>query len=865
MQTKFKRWNFQRRLVTIVVALSCLNLPVTPTFAQTASPSASKSQASATGAVTIRRDAFGVPHVYADSEFGLFYGYGYSVAQDRLFQMEMARRSTQGLVAEVLGDKFLAFDKATRANYWPASIRAQIEQLPKADRDILEGYAAGVNAWLEKIKADPQRLMPKQFRDFGFEPVVWTGFDVAMVFVGTMANRFSDFNTELDNLALLTALIDKHGEPKGRQIFNQLKWINDPETPTTIAPQDGQYAIKLSGLDVPTETPKYALPRFDDVSPIFTRLAKTPDGSLAGGSTKDQRELLLAELESLGMTGQAGFPAASNMWIVGKKLAQGANSILVNGPQFGWFAPAYTYGIGLHGAGFNVVGNTPFAYPCVLFGTNGKISWGSTAGFGDGVDIFAEKLDAADPARYLHKNEWRKMEKRTEVIRVKGGEPVTFDIYRTVHGIVVKSDPAKGVAYAKQRTWDGLELQSLMAWTRKGQSQNWAQWLKQAERHALTINWYYADAEGNIGYAHTGKYPSRKPGHDLRLPVPGTGEMDWNGVLGFDTNPKVYNPSQGYIANWNNPPIKGYPNPDMIWLSWGAADRQNELEQRLRAKGPMDAEAMWGLIKPTSLADVNLRYFLPVLQQAVLTLPADDPRKVLVTSLQNWDGMNADENRDGFYDHPGPAIMDAWLSAMLKLTFADDVPADFMRLFGATGYPTPERPPAGSINIQVGTKLLHQVLRGQSASVPQPYDFLNGRNALDVVREALRQAAEKLAKDYNAPMPANWKVPVARLRYFTNNFMGVPQALESETAQTHVVMNRGTENNMVVLADGVVKAWDVLGPGQSGFIDAQGKRSPHYADQLELFDTFGRKVLPWSLKDVQSETKSVEQLALPRH
>jgi penicillin amidase len=50
------------------------------------------------------------------------------------------------------------------------------------------------------------------------------------------------------------------------------------------------------------------------------------------------------------MTGQAGFPAASNIWIVGKKRAAGASSILLNGPQFGWFAPAYTFGIGLHGA-----------------------------------------------------------------------------------------------------------------------------------------------------------------------------------------------------------------------------------------------------------------------------------------------------------------------------------------------------------------------------------------------------------------------------------------------------------------------------------------------------------------------------------
>jgi len=54
----------------------------------------------AQGRVTIRRDEYGMPHVYAGTVYGLFYGYGYAVAQDRLFQMEMARRSTQGRVAE---------------------------------------------------------------------------------------------------------------------------------------------------------------------------------------------------------------------------------------------------------------------------------------------------------------------------------------------------------------------------------------------------------------------------------------------------------------------------------------------------------------------------------------------------------------------------------------------------------------------------------------------------------------------------------------------------------------------------------------------------------------------------------------------
>ncbi len=53
--------------------------------------------------IKIVRDEYGMPHIYANDTWHLFYGYGYVVAQDRLFQMEMARRSTQGTVAEVLG------------------------------------------------------------------------------------------------------------------------------------------------------------------------------------------------------------------------------------------------------------------------------------------------------------------------------------------------------------------------------------------------------------------------------------------------------------------------------------------------------------------------------------------------------------------------------------------------------------------------------------------------------------------------------------------------------------------------------------------------------------------------------------------
>src|SRR5439155_6870822 len=159
-------------------------------------------------------------------------------------------------------------------------------------------------------------------------------------------------------------------------------------------------------------------------------------------------QIYLAELLARdGLGGMAGYPQASNIWIVGKAKAQDANVILLNGPQFGWFNPAYVYSVGLHGAGFNVVGNTPFAYPNLLFGHNGKIAWGSTSGFGDGVDIYQEKLNANNQYEYLYNGQYLPMTKRTETIQRKGAAPVARDLYGTLHGLLVAIHKEKCGAY----------------------------------------------------------------------------------------------------------------------------------------------------------------------------------------------------------------------------------------------------------------------------------------------------------------------------------------------------------------------------------------------------------------------------------
>lgn len=133
---------------------------------------------------------------------------------------------------------------------------------------------------------------------------------------------------------------------------------------------------------------------------------------------------------------------------------------------------------------------------------------------------------------------------------------------------------------------------------------------------------------------------------------------------------------------------------------------------------------MWALLKPTSLADVNVRYFLPALEKAVAGLPDDDRRRQMVRLLAGWDRMHDDANRDGRYDSPASAIMPAWFAAMLRATVAADLPADFAKFYLSAGYPTAEAPPTGSINVQPGVKVLHIVRAEQGKALS--HDFPEG-------------------------------------------------------------------------------------------------------------------------------------------
>src|SRR5262249_5390593 len=131
-------------LIALAIAFTPLHSPAAP----------GKEASTRHGAVTIKRDDYGIPNVYADDDYSLFYGYDYALAEDRLFQIESERRTIEGRAAEVFGPEFLPRDQAILTNYDHETLVPQLRRLTGEHRDVMDGMAAGINARIKEVLAD---------------------------------------------------------------------------------------------------------------------------------------------------------------------------------------------------------------------------------------------------------------------------------------------------------------------------------------------------------------------------------------------------------------------------------------------------------------------------------------------------------------------------------------------------------------------------------------------------------------------------------------------------------------------------------------------------------------------------------------
>ncbi|MGE5603329.1 MAG: penicillin acylase family protein, partial [Nitrososphaerales archaeon] len=422
-------------------------------------------------------------------------------------------------------------------------------------------------------------------------------------------------------------------------------------------------------------------------------------------------------------------------WAVAGSRSTTGHALLFGGPQMGYATPNVGYEVALHGAGFDVRGLSFAGAPGVLIGQNGNVAWSVTSGFGDQGDVYAESLDPADPTRYWYQGGWHVMEHRAETILVKGGAPVTLDVYRTVHGPVFAIDPVSHTALSERRAHWGQELAALQGMLQIDAAKTVAEGMDAAAAIPMSYNFLFADQQGHIGYRQAGRQPVRAPGFDRRLPLPGTGQAEWQGYLGPEAMPHVFDPPARSLGNWNNKPMPGWANGDAV--TWGSVDRVQRILTLLASHETLSPEMVKDIAHDIGRRDYRADALLPFLLHA-LAVPgaSSDPRLPQAKQiLAGWD-HRADEGE------VGEAIFNEWRTQVFSDTLVDELGAYLA--------------PLQALENTVGDSLLLRALQGPAASLPVARDYFNGVSPDAVLVHSLSRTLDTLTARYGTPDMTRW-------------------------------------------------------------------------------------------------------------
>ena len=814
---------------SIAWALAATTLASIPLW----TPPAAAQSATHHGSVTIKRDDYGIPNIYAKDTYSLYYGYGYALAEDRLFQIESERRTIEGRAAEVFGPSYLEKDKATLTNYDYQTLVPQLQKLTGEHREVLDGMVAGINARIKEVLAHRDTLLPKQFADYGFDPEPWTDLDVVMSWMGQYLFGFADYTSQISNQAFLADLKKKYDADTATRIFESLRWKNDPTSPTSVQPIDIEEG--RASQPVPARIP----PPIASLKPM-SELAE---------ATQGKQSILLWNGVGPDLT-----PHASNVWLANRPKLSDADAMLFNGPQVGDYVPSRIWAASLHGAGLDVTGATYPGLPYLHYGTNGYIAWGRTALAGSILDTYQEQTKPGDPHQYLFKGKWLQMTKRTEVVRVKGQKPVTLDLYSTVHGPVLMFDDANHTAYSKKRSWAGHEVDTIFAYYEEMKARNYQEWATQISKKANNQNQWYADIKGNIAYIQAGFYPLRPDkGYDIQLPSSGTGDMEWTRIQPFADNARVFNPKQGFIENWNNKPVPSMTNTDT--LLWSKLDHVDAITERLKAKPTLTSQEIWNVNQWASYANENFRYFAPLFEAAAKAAPSNERLQAVAAALAKWNGQEVDPSHSGFYSAPAVTIFSEWLSVALNKLYSPVLPDKYLGGCHSriSSFNCADRPGAG---IDV---LYFALTDGKTGSPVPEYDFLHGEKANDFIIETLEQTDKNLTAKYG-PAIDGWLTEANPKTWRTVGPLGTPWSNPDEEMTREPDEKRGTMGTLFVFRNGKVNYCDAIPPGQSGFVAPDGSKDPHYSDQFSLYTGFDCKPRRITQQDVDAHTTRQEHL-----
>lgn len=581
--------------------------------------------------VEIVRDTADVPHIFGQSDADVFFALGFAHAQDRLWQMTILRRTVQGRLAEVFGERSVKTDELMRRlDLHGLAVRSVAAQDTET-KVALEAYARGVNAWIGIVNAEAKGRGAPEFFFFSNEISYWQPAD-SIAILKLMAMR-STAQIEAEVLRARVSLLS--GD-----------WARD------LMPD-------VTGAGVA------ALP---------------PYASLVPGVKRSYAALDTGSGDPLSPIVHLPFAGASNAWAAAPSRSAAGGSLLANDPHLDFSAPSLWYLARLELRSGGVIGATIPGIPAVLSGRNANFGWGISAAWLDDQDIRLEELNPADPERYRTAEGWKPFVSRRSIIEVKDASPVTVTLRWSDNGPILPGThydlasvtPPGHVAALSWTALDPADA-SMTAAIRLMQAKSIDDGIAAGQDFvAPAQNVTMADQNG-IAMAMFGAMPDRDPRTRGQGRLPALGWMPenrWKGYLPYVANPRFVNPEGGIVGNTNNKTVDR-PFPRHVSFTWGDTQRVQRWTRLMQEREVHSRESF--IAAQLDTVSPAARTILPLIAADLWftgeAAPAGTPERLRQRALEvlaEWDGdMN---------EHlPEPLIYAAWARALQNRLIRDEL------------------------------------------------------------------------------------------------------------------------------------------------------------------------------------------------
>jgi penicillin amidase len=625
--------------------------------------------------VTVFRDKWGVPHIYAENEYDLYYAIGWVHAQDRLWQLDIQKRMFTGTLSEVAGDAALETDTFFRTIGLFRAAEATLGAL-KADPvahapflDALGAYADGINDYIDRM--GPEDL-PLEFRLLNYQPTHWRPVD-SLAFGKLMAYSLAlDMDIDLRMGLIYEAFQAEFGVIEGSGLVEELFPINSTYNVVPVLPDYGNYSYSLASMQTSTKT---------TVSSIESGLAVPQEIKETLQSILDFRTTMRDKLRATGFLGWvADFRdnfLGSNNWVVdGNKSATGF-PIMANDMHLAHSLPPIWYECHqvILGTDFNVYGFTFVGTPVVIAGHNQFCAWGFTNVGADVTDYYYYK-ESSDGKSFWNatSNAWQEYKIINEKIKVKGvfgTSTKTLRIKTTGDGPIITPDVhEEDYDWPVAMKWTGseptFEIKTVYLFNRMKNLDDFIQ--------AQNNTWFcpgqntiFADIYGNIALRPVAHYPIRAPGYWGRIPVNGSaGEGQWLGYIPYNALPVSANPPQGYLASTNQK-TAGPDYPYFLGSFFDVPYRAQRINELLA--NAQDGTVTVELMKKWQADNIDnsAKFFVPLILGIDSEQAGNQQARVqdVQNKLSSW-------NYTMLRDWVEPTIYRFWLCEFRENTFKDE-------------------------------------------------------------------------------------------------------------------------------------------------------------------------------------------------